>query len=436
MKSDRRWPVAIIGAGFSGTMTAAQLARLGIASVIIERADQSGLGVAYSTADPAHLLNVPAGNMSAWGDVPDDFARRAGDASVFAQRREFGAYLRTILEEAVSTGCVSVIHGAAVGAQRRDANWEIDVDGQAAVTADAVVLAMGNQPPGQLRALDGAGERLISNPWSVSAHRAIAAASATDAPVLIVGTGLTMVDVVLSLQAQGHQGRIVAVSRRGQIPRGHAPYEPAPVELGDVPVQSARGLLHWLRARAAQAGWRAAVDSLRPHSRAVWRSLALHEQRRFLRHARPWWDVHRHRIAPQVASMLVDLIATGRLQVVAGRVQGCASVEDGVDVGLRKRFADDVLTERFAYVFNCTGPLHSIAQTSDPLLSQLMAGGGVHPDDLGIGIAVDHASRVEGSDRVWAVGPVTKGAFWEIVAVPDIRGQAAAVAEDIARELA
>ena len=116
MKSDRHWPVAIVGAGFSGTMTAAQLARKGIASVLIEGGGRAGLGAAYSTSDPAHLLNVPAGNMSAWPDVPDDFARRAGDPDMFAERRQFGAYLRTILDEKVGSGCTTVI-----GGQRRSA---------------------------------------------------------------------------------------------------------------------------------------------------------------------------------------------------------------------------------------------------------------------------------------------------------------------------
>ena len=436
MRSDRRWPVAIIGGGFSGTMTAAQLARKGVASVLIEKAQQLGLGAAYSTTDPAHLLNVPAGNMSAWADVPADFARRTGDPNAFALRRDYGAYLRSILEEAVSTGCVSVIGGAASAARKSEPGWTISVEGEAPIASDALVVAIGNQPPGRLSALKGAGERLIANPWSASARAAIADASSSGAPVLIVGTGLTMVDAVLSLEAQGHRARIVALSRRGLIPRGHAPHEPSPVEFEAVPKGSARVLLRWLRGQAAQVGWRAAVDSLRPHSRELWQGLGTQEQSRFLRHARPWWDVHRHRIAPQVAALLVELVASGRLQVLAGRIEGCSEVEGGVEVAVRRRFDEEVRTDRYAYVFNCTGPLHSIAQSGDPLLRQLISDGHARPDDLGIGVAVSSLSRVRGAERLWAVGPVTKGTFWEIVAVPDIRSQAAAVADDIARELA
>ena len=436
MKSDRRWPVAIIGGGFSGTMAAAQLARKGVASVLIEGGDRAGLGAAYSTGDPAHLLNVPAGDMSAWSDVPDDFARRVGDKSLFAERREYGAYLRSILDETVGSGCATLLSSKAVGAERRDGQWTVALERQEAVSAEALVLAIGNQPPGQLAALDGAGDRLIANPWSSAAREAVADAVATDAPVLIVGTGLTMVDVVLSLAAEGHRGEILALSRRGLIPRGHAPYDPAPVELDEVPEGSTAKLLAWLRRRGAEAGWRAAIDSLRPHSSELWQALGRDEQRRFLRHARPWWDVHRHRIAPQVAGLLVDLIAAGRLQVVAGRVQSCRTTDAAVEVAIRKRSRSDVLTRQFAYVFNCTGPLHSIANTDDSLLAQLLGDAHARPDELGIGLAVDEASRVEGAERLWAVGPLTKGAFWEIIAVPDIRAQAAAVADDIARELA
>ena len=416
-------------------MAAAQLARKGIASVLVEGGRRTGAGAAYSTSDPAHLLNVPAGNMSAWADVPDDFARRAGDPAVFAQRRDYGAYLRSILDEAVSTGCVTLVQGTAVRAQRSEGGWSVSV-GDRRITADALVIATGNQPPGRLAALEGAGERLISNPWSGSAREAIAEVTETDAPVLIVGTGLTMVDVVLSLEAEGHRGSIVALSRRGLTPRGHSPCDPAPVELDEIPQGDVAKLLAWLRRRGAEVGWRAAVDSLRPHSRRLWQSLGADEQRRFLRHARPWWDVHRHRIAPQVAGLLVELIAQERLQVVAGRVQECRSSGGAVEVLIRKRSRNEVLTGRFTYVFNCTGPLHSIGQTGDPLLRQLLDDGCARADELGIGLAVDGDSRVEGSERLWAVGPLTKGAFWEIVAVPDIRTQAAAVAEDISRELA
>jgi len=192
-------------------------------------------------------------------------------------------------------------------------------------------------------------------------------------------------------------------------------------------------MFRWLRMRSAQVGWRAAVDSLRPHSHALWQSLSHDEQRRFLRHTRPWWDVHRHRIAPEVATTIAQMIAGGRLQVVAGRITAARDKADGVEVDYVGRGASQVRTETFAYAFNSTGPLHSITRSRNPLLSGLLDDSFVEPDHLGIGLAVGEDFRA--GQRLWAMGPLAKGRYWEIIAVPDIREQAAAVADDITREL-
>jgi uncharacterized NAD(P)/FAD-binding protein YdhS len=228
---------------------------------------------------------------------------------------------------------------------------------------------------------------------------------------------------------------MVALSRRGLVPRSHADFDPAPVEQREVPLGDLTGLWRWLRRRGAKVGWRAAVDSLRPYSQALWQSLDVGQQRRFLRHARPWWDVHRHRIAPEVGQTLLRLIGEGRLEILAGRVTAARSTAEGIDVQYCRRGADAPRTQRFAYAFNCTGPLHSITNTRDSLLRSLFDAGQIKPDQLGIGLDVDEHSRAAGGERLWALGPLTKGRHWEIIAVPDIREQAAAVAEDIAREL-
>jgi uncharacterized NAD(P)/FAD-binding protein YdhS len=204
--------------------------------------------------------------------------------------------------------------------------------------------------------------------------------------------------------------------------------------MGEVPKGGVLALWRWLRRRSGEVGWRAAVDSLRPHSHALWQSLGDEQQRRFLRHARPWWDVHRHRIAPEVARQVHDLVAQGRLEIVAGRIGAIHETDSGLEVEIRRRGGSSE-TRRFAFAINCTGPLGAIDRTSDPMLRRLLDDGLVRPDLLGIGLDVDQRSRAAGSERLWALGPLTKGRYWEIVAVPDIREQAAAVAEDIAREL-
>ena len=437
MRSDWQTPVAIIGGGFSGTILAAQLARRGIESVLIEGAGLAAKGAAYSTTEPAHLLNLRAESMSAWPDNASDFAERfaalGGERTGFAERRLFGLYVGEILNDAVKSGRTQLVEASAIGAMRDGMKWSIALDKGSSIGARALALAVGNQEPAPLRAFSQAHGRFIRNPWGTEARKAVQELASTDEDVLLVGTGLTMVDVVLSLDAAGHRGRIVALSRRGQIPRAHADFDGAPVERGEVPHGSVRELWRWLRKRSAKVGWRAAIDSLRPHSQALWQSLDQGQQERFLRHARPWWDVHRHRIAPEVARKIHDAVADGRLEVMAGRVVSASVSDEAIVVAIRKRGASDPHSQRFAYAFNCTGPLHSIERTKDPLLRGLLDARLVRPDQLGIGLEVDDRSRA--GDQIWALGPLTKGRYWEIIAVPDIREQAAAVAEDIAMEL-
>ena len=375
--------------------------------------------------------------MSAWAGEPHHFAKAfeqaGGDRRGFAQRRFFARYLGDILNDAVASGCAEVIEATAVSGKREGEGWCIGFDDGSSIEADVLVLATGNQEPEGLGAFSDAGGRFIRNPWGSDARAAVADLAANGGDALLVGTGLTMVDLVLSLDAAGFQGRMVALSRRGLAPRGHADFEPAPVEEGEIPKGSVRALWRWLRRRGAEVGWRAAIDSLRPHSQALWQSLGPEEQRRFMRHARPWWDVHRHRIAPEVAATVARLVGEDRLEIVAGRVVSARKVPEGLEVEIRRRRSGNLEAMRFACVFNCTGPLHSMERSKDPLLRSLLDADQVRPDHLGIGLAVDGESRA--GERLWALGPLTKGRYWEIIAVPDIRDQGAAVAQDIAREL-
>ena len=237
MKSDARAAVAIVGAGFSGTMLAAELARRGVSSVLFEGAGREGLGTAYSTTEPAHLLNVPAAKMSAWADDPDHFAREVeaagGTSKDFAERRAFGRYLRGILSEAVASGLVdgdpsAGAFCAARGERLADwcRGWRRDHGRRRwpwrRVTSRPSRSVEPSSSPHASSTIRG----------SRRARRRLLAWRTSNGDVLIVGTGLTMVDMVLSLDAAGHRGRIVALSRRGQIPRAHADFEPAPVDAG------------------------------------------------------------------------------------------------------------------------------------------------------------------------------------------------------------
>ena len=423
--------VAIVGAGFSGTLLAINLLRHdGPAATLIERGDAAGLGVAYGTRQSDHLLNVRAANMSAFPDRPDHFVRWLGQrdatagAADFVPRALYGTYLRETLAaaQAAAPGRLTVVDGEAIGVD--GATVRLRDGGQ--VAADAVVLAVGNLapqvPPGLERIADL--PAYIGNPWAAGATAGLA----DDDTVLLIGTGLTMVDVVLTLEAQGFGGRIVALSRRGLLPHRHAPATPPAQPLRERPRPPLSDLVRSVRERGRAIGWRGAIDELRPFTQGIWAAADPVERRRFLRHVRPWWDIHRHRLAPAVADRIDAMVACGRLTLLAGKCCDAQAAEGGIAVEWRPR--GHVARQRMvaARVLSCIGPQGDIARTDDPLLAALVASGRIRPDGEHLGIDVEGTGRVlhadgDSDDRLFAIGPMTRGAFWEIVAVPDLRRQ-------------
>ncbi len=435
--------VAIIGAGFSGTLQAINLLRhKGPRATLIERAATPGLGLAYGAAHPSHVLNVRASNMSAFPDQPGHFAqwlaaRGVADAgNAFAARVTYGAYLRELLDAAVagSGGRLSVVRGAVTGLEQRADGVLLTMADGTAIGADAAVLAVGNLPPHDPPGLDPAvlhDDLYKGDPWAGD----VADGLNDSDTVLVIGTGLTMIDVALMLEARGFGGRIVALSRRGLLPRRHesgAAWE----RIDERPATVASQLVRRVRGRAVEIGWRSAVDELRPFTQPMWANASAAERARFLRHLRPWWDVHRHRLAPQVADRLDAMMARGQLHVVAGKTLGFELGAGGVTLHWRPRGADAAQTMPVRRVVNCTGPLGDLGRTTDPLLVALRDSGAIRPDAAHLGIDVNGAGEVIGADgranpRILALGPMTRGAFWEIVAVPDIRRQT----WDVARRL-
>lgn len=422
--------VAIVGAGLSGTLQAIHLARAGGRATLIERENVPGRGVAYGTDRPEHLLNVPARRMSGLADDPDHFTRwwaaRGGGEEDYAPRMVFGGYVRELL--AAAGDAVEIVRGAAVdiepGGQVRLA------DGRG-IAADAVVLALGNLRPALPTRIDTAAlaGAWLADPWAAD----IGAGFGSGDTIVLLGTGLTAVDVALTLDAQGFAGRIVALSRRGLAPRAHEPREPMVAPQENLPTDCV-GLLRRVRRRSAEIGWRSAVHELRSVTQAIWRGAALEERQRFLRHLRPWWDVHRHRIAPAVGATIDRMQADGRLRFAAGRVVSARPDDGGACFEWRPRGSEAVERLSARRIVNCTGPELDIVRAGEPLFDALIGRGRVRPDVCRIGIDVDAELRAIGadgrpSDTLFAIGPMTRGAFWESIAVPDIRGQAARIAE-------
>ncbi len=426
--------VAIVGAGFSGTLLAINLLRHdGPGAVLIERAGRPGLGVAYGAAHPSHVLNVRAGNMSAFPDDPDHFVRwlvanGEGGRDTFVRRVVYGRYLAELLDEANrrAAGRLEIVRGDVVDAEAGDAVTLRLADG-ATLSADAAVLAVGNLPPHDPPGLDAAAlsPRLYqSDPWTPVPGPPLGG----DDTVLAIGAGLTMIDVALMLDAQGFGGRIVALSRRGLLPRRHVAGHAAGDRLRERPREVGSALVRRVRLRGKAVSWPAAVDELRPFTQAMWANADAAERARFLRHLRPWWDVHRHRLAPSVADRLAAMQDAGRLSVVAGKTMSFAETAQGVAVTWRPRGEDKPVVITVQRVVNCTGPQGDLTRTTDPLLAALVARGTIRPDGAHLGIDVDASAAtiaVDGTanERLLALGPMTRGAFWEIVAVPDIRVQ-------------
>jgi uncharacterized NAD(P)/FAD-binding protein YdhS len=429
--------VAIVGGGYSGTLQAIQLLRRGASVTLIERAQRVGRGIAYSTPHADHLLNVRASGMSAFAQEPDHFARWFGDPDSFAERRRYGDYLQELLSAAAAEAGdrLRVVRGEAVDIVAEAGGETILLASGERVEAQEAVLSIGNLPPAVPRTIAPElrnGPVYVADPWAGDFTSGLGA----DDVVLLIGTGLTAIDAALMLESSGFEGRILALSRRGMVPRSHA--DPGATEpLEQTPPARCTDLLRGVRGQAAKIGWRAAVDQLRPVTQRLWASASVEERRRFLRHLRPYWDVHRHRIAPSIAGRIRNMVADGRLQFAAGKILTTAPSGEGACVTWRPRGGSEARSLTTARIVNCTGPEADITRADEPLLRSLVASGRIRPDPCRIGIDIDGESRVLDGDgaaspTLSAIGPMTRGTWWEIVAVPDIRGQVAAVAERLA----
>jgi uncharacterized NAD(P)/FAD-binding protein YdhS len=428
--------VAIIGAGFSGTLQAINLLRHdGPRATLIERAPVAGEGLAYGAAYPGHVLNVRASNMSALPDDPDHFVRwlaanGEGDASAtFVQRVTYGAYLRGLLDQALKTSGdrLTLVRGDVSDVEKKGRGARVTLTDGQTVDADTAVLAVGNLPPHDPPGFADAGlseARYKSDPWDRSVPRGLK----DDDTVLLIGTGLTMIDIALLLDSSGFKGRVVALSRRGLVPQRHDAPGPMIAKLSERPIAPPSELVRRVRERGEAIGWRSAVDELRPYTQAMWANGSDAERGRFLRHLRPWWDIHRHRLAPRVADRLANMRDRGQLDILAGKTLTAVERPDGVEVTWRRRGSNVAETLVAQRIINCTGPQGDLTRTSEPLLAALHQRGAIRPDPAHLGLDVDSraqtiAANGASNDWLYALGPMTRGAFWEIVAVPDIRQQ-------------
>jgi uncharacterized NAD(P)/FAD-binding protein YdhS len=433
--------VVVVGGGASGTLAALHL--IGEASgagrpleLHLAEPGPLGRGVAYSTGNPQHRLNVPAAGMSALPGEPAHFVHwlrahhdPAFPAGGFAPRAVFGTYLAGTLtrQRERATGVRWIRHRTrAVDLRRHGRGAAVTLAGGQVLEADAVVLALGHGPatsgwvPAGLRR----SPRFVADPWRPGGLPPVPANSA----VLLVGTGLTMLDLAISY---GHT-RIHTVSRHGRLPLAHVadppPPAPAPVQLPDGPVTAAslRRLIFG-RIRDLDGDWRTAVDGLRPITQQAWSRLDAGDRRQVLAHAGRWERV-RHRTAPELGAWLTARHQQGQLTVQAAAVTGASDGGGPVLVGL-----SDGTRVHADLVVNCTGRGSIVDSRDDPLVSGLLARGSARPGPLGLGFATHPDGRLVSSDHLpaWTLGQLRRGELWESTAIPEIRDQAADIAGSI-----
>lgn len=453
--------VAIVGGGFSGLMSAVRMsaAAPGASLSVFERRTRPGPGVAYGACDGEHLLNVPAARMGAFLEKPTAFhewleREHPGrfSASDFAPRALFGRYLLETVRSALDAAGSRprFVSDAVVHLERHAAGFELLLASGRTVLARGVVLAVGlPQARAPWRGVAGDAlasiprKLLVDDPWEAGALEGIPA----DDTVVVVGSGLTAVDVALGLRRRGHRGRLLLVSRNGRFPLPHAASHGAPPALDPSvlsrgPQDAFRLVRRTVRELAAHDHeWHGAIDGVRPHATKTWQAWSTEQRAYFLRRLRPFWEIHRHRVPPRLLALLDAERAAGTLKLVAGGVAGIAAASDGEALDVTVRPAQgEPRTVRAARVVNCVGPAMSVAETVDPLLGSLLRSGMAATDPLGLGLRSDAEGRVldaQGMPQrgMRLVGALRRGELWESTAVPELRVQAAVAAESLAREL-
>jgi uncharacterized NAD(P)/FAD-binding protein YdhS len=453
--------IAIIGGGFTGLMAFANLLRFGSEAVmplhivLIDRQAAIGEGIGYRTSDEQHLLNVSVGGMSAWPDLPEDFLTfaRSKDPSVrpheFLPRRIYGQYVReTVLDLAETASeliSASVVRDEVTRlAPSPSFGWNIETAKGRTVHADLAILAVGHRPPDDplTNGWTGPRTRFVADPWAALVLSQIG----PDEPVLLIGSGLTAVDVILTLNRSDRVASLIAISRHGLVPKTHLRQPQGPADLSALEddwldpeaTLTIRRLVSTLRrhmAASSESGveWQQVIDALRSVTPRLWNRLGLEERSRFLRHVRPFWEIHRHRTAPAIADTLDRLREQKKLEVAAGALVAARADSEGVDATFSRRGTSTTRTVRVSWVVNCTGPGVHNRHATHPFLRPLLDEGRLCSDELNLGLLTDNCGRAvtEKGDThsdLLVAGTLRKATLWESTAVPELRQQAQTVA--------
>jgi uncharacterized NAD(P)/FAD-binding protein YdhS len=455
-----RKTIAIVGAGFSGTVLAANLLRRASARaidiILIERGIAMGRGAAFAAHEFPYLLNVPVGRLSADSRDPQQFLRftqarlQNVDSEDFLPRALYGDYLQELLLEAERSAPpharLQRVFGEVVGIVRTDANQPLAAQfkDRPAIFANCIILALGNPPP-------------APQPWAadVLEHGAFRQ-DPRDLPksltekhsVVIVGNGLTMADAASALSREPNRvPKLQAISRRGLLPQPQAVFHAKPVRDGDALLahtHSLRQLLKTSRAMVQEVeksggDWREAIAHIRHLAPRLWRKLPEAERRRFVRHLQAHWDIYRHRLPPQLSARLEHLRRAGRLNVAAGRIQHIAAEQNRLRVSWRPRGSMERKMLVADLVINATGPDYAIERSVEPLVKALLAAGMISPDALQLGIRTASFGACldwqgHPAKDLFYLGPMLRADHWDATAAIELRDHAENLADHLTQE--
>jgi uncharacterized NAD(P)/FAD-binding protein YdhS len=419
--------VLVVGGGAAGAITAVAVLRQAAAYperpvqvMVVERSAVVGPGLAYGTQESHHLLNNYASRMSAVEDDPQHLVRWCLERGMritpgtFLARRTYGRYLADLLDnEPIPIGSgLTRQQGEVVDIVDTGTTYRATTASGAVLSADVVVLALGNPPPRMPRSVAVDESRLLPDPWSPDLLDRVGDGDR----VLLVGTGLTAVDVAAQISCARPAAHLTAMSRHGLLPLRHLPEPPSPAPSFDGDVRSLRAVLAEVRrCLGAGADWRCLVESLKLVANDVWAALPGDDREQFARHVRRHWEVARHRMAPAMADVIDDLLAGGRLTLAVPAEVDPASYD---------------------VVVNCTGPAPVTTPGWSRLVDNLAVKGMLWPGPFGLGIDIDSDGALLDADGVaargmYAVGAARRGVEWEVAAVPDIRRQALRLARHL-----
>jgi len=444
--------IAIIGGGASGTLTALHLLRkLNVpARICLFEKRQKALyrGNAYSSPLLYEPLNVPAGRMSVFNHLPDDFyywlknkRQAAADIEItkdsFVSRRWYGDYITERISNAAEQA--SHINFQIVTDEVTDVNFDTTQDAYAVLSGGNIqlfnylVFATGNEPPAEVfkpEETAGLNGHYIRNPWITDPFKGIIGSE----DLLIIGTGLTMVDHVVSLHKRGHTGKIFCFSRNGYLPLPHTDaHQNFVFEFNSQPKQL-HDVFSEVRKNVAVAGrkniqWQNTLDAMRGKTSRIWKLMSLDARQMFLKRLRSFWEIHRHRMPPLSAETLSALVEAGQLQLLSGRSAGVESTNGKVVFRYLPKGSKEAHSITVHRVINCTGPSGDYLKSDNSLLKNMLNKGWMKQDDLKIGIVTGVRGEIIQNNGVvlqnaFSIGPLRKATEWESTAIREIRMQA------------